>query len=701
MPPANRPIRQIVLASLAAASLALSAPHRRAVADDAASTTAYLEFVREQARTLRAGDRTPTTLAEWRDQAEAVRRGLREAWGEFPAEPCPLDARVLGTLERDGYRVEKVVFQTRPGVRLTANAYVPEVAGKRPAILAVHGHWRGAKQDPVVQARCIGAARLGFFVLVVDAFGAGERGVGKALGEYHGEMTAATLLPVGLPLSGLQVYENLRAVDYLRSRPEVDGERIGISGASGGGNQTMYAGAWDDRLRAAVPGLLRRELSGVPRRRLLHVRAGPRGPAVRRGVCGARPRRPSRAHDRQRDPRRPPVLGRGGEEVARPRRADLPPLPIGPANVRHAIFESGHDYSRPMREAMYGWMTLQLKGEGDGSPIAEPAFQAEDPETLRCYPGETRPDDWVTIPRFAAARGRQLLASRPEPTDAVGWRATSEARRAVLVEKVFGGFPAVPPIAPRSEASADGRARLVRFQSEPGLELTARVEAGKGPAAPLAILIDLDGAEKATSGPLAAEIRHAGWGLVTLDLRATGKLAWPSDKIGRAPDHNTAEWGLWIGRPPLGQWVHDVRRLLDAIERADGAPPTHVVLIGDGPGGLVALCAAAVDRRVTRVAAVGTLASYLADGPYVGQRLGIMAPGIVREVGDVAHLAALVAPRRVVIAGGVAGDGKPLAADRLRESYRAASRVWALLDAGREFSKFEAIDPVGVVEALR
>src|SRR5688572_23120228 len=66
-------------------------------------------------------------------------------------------------------------------------------------------------------------------------------------------MTGATLLPVGLPLSGLQVYENIRAVDYLQSRPEVDPQRIGITGASGGGNQTMYVGAFDERLRCVVP----------------------------------------------------------------------------------------------------------------------------------------------------------------------------------------------------------------------------------------------------------------------------------------------------------------------------------------------------------------------------------------------------------------------------------------------------------------
>ena len=214
----------------------------------------FLDFIRRQAAELRAGDKPPATLAEWERRRAELRRRILAAWGGFPAEPCPLEPQVVGTLQRDGYRVEKVVLQTRPGIWMTANAYVPE---PRPArcrrCWCVHGHWRGAKQDPVVQARCLGLVKLGFFVLAVDAFGAGERGLGKALGEYHGEMVAATLLPVGLPLCGLQVYENQRAVDYLLTRPEVDGRRIGVTGASGGGNQTMYAGAWDERFAAVVP----------------------------------------------------------------------------------------------------------------------------------------------------------------------------------------------------------------------------------------------------------------------------------------------------------------------------------------------------------------------------------------------------------------------------------------------------------------
>src|SRR5262249_36143908 len=153
------------------------------------------------------------------------------------------------------------------------------------------------------------------------------------------------------------------------------------------------------------------------------------------------------------------------------------------------------------------------------------------------------------------------------------------------------------------------------------------------------------------------------WSVVTLELRATGKQALPNERVGRAPDHNSAEWGLWVGRPLLGQWTFDVRRFVDFFEQAHRRLPPEVAVIGEGPAGLVALCAAATDTRITKVAAVNTLASYVTEEPYVGQRLGVMAPGMLRDVGDVAHIAALVAPRRVVIAGGVAGNGKPLTAE--------------------------------------
>ena len=173
----------------------------------------------------------------------------------------------------------------------------------------------------------------------------------------------------------------------------------------------------------------------------------------------------------------------------------------------------------------------------------------------------------------------------------------------------------------------------------------------------LAVLLDADGAAKADAHPLAAAMRKEGWTTVTLDLRATGAQAWKADSIARAPDHNTAEWSLWIGRPLAGQWAWDVRRLLDAVA---AKTPEEVAVVGFGSAGITALAVSAVDPRVTHCVTVDTLASYLTDSPYVGQRLAIMIPRMVPDVGDVAHLASLSQAKRLVIAGGVLGDGKAL-----------------------------------------
>ena len=659
----------------------------------------YLDFVKKQAATMRANDKPPATLEEWTLRNAELRKHLLAAWGGFPSEACPLDPQNHGELKRDGYRVEKITFQTRPGVRMTANLYLPDKKGKLPAILQVHGHWRGAKQDPVVQSRCIGAAKLGYVVLCVDAFGAGERGVGTALGEYHGEMTAATLFPVGLPLSGLQVHENMRAVDYLITRPEVDKDRIGITGASGGGNQTMYAGAFDERFKCVVPvcsvGNYQAYLGAACC--MCEVVPGALKFTEEGSVLGLVAPRALMVVSATKDANQFSV----GEAKKSLAFADPIFKIYGKSgSVRHAIFESPHDYSQAMREEMYGWMALHLKGEGDGSPIKELPFKTENPEDLRCYPGNTRPKDWMTLPQFAAAEGKKLLAAKKPTTSAEEWTKESEKLRSALVEKTLGGFPKVPPSDPTIIPAGVGGGQRVLFQPEPGINLTAVLEPGKA-ASKLVIVLNCEGGAKASTSEFTSEARKTGWTVAGLELRATGSRTRP-ESIGRAPDHNTAEWGLWIGRPLLGQWVFDVRSFLDCrIADAGKNAPTEIIVIGEGPAGLVALCAAATDKRITKAAAVGTLASYVSDVPYEGQRLGIMAPGVLRDVGDVAHIAALAAPKRIVIAGGVMGNGKMLTGEQLRAAYSPASKVWELLKAEKELVIEEKTDAAKVIAALK
>lgn len=661
----------------------------------------FLAYIQQRGRTLRPNDSPPKTLDEWNNRRRELRAQLLRSWGGFPQDACPLEPQILGELSRDGYRVEKVVFQTRPGVLMTANAYVPAGEGRRPAVLCVHGHWRGAKQDPTVQARCIGLAKLGFFVLVVDAFGAGERGIGTALGEYHGEMTAATLWPVGLPLSGLQVYENMRAVDYLQSRPEVDPDRIGITGASGGGNQTMYAGAFDDRFRCVVPtcsvGTYQAYLGAACC--LCEVVPSAMTYTEEWAVLGLVAPRALMVISATADAFQFSV-GEAAKSLAKAQQVfEL----YGKAgSVRHAVFESKHDYNQPMREAMYGWMTRHLKGEGDGQPIPEPEFETEDPEILRCYPGETRPRSFVTLPQFAAAEAQKLLSRRRPPSHLEQWDSEALSMVQSLTGGLLGKFPERAPMPLKIDFADDGRSRTLHLESEPGVTVTAVHEFGKAPQSGVAVLLDLNGRQAAAESDLANQFRLEGWDLVTVELRATGARAYPRDRVGGAPDHNTAEWSVWTGRPLLGQWVWDVSRLLDALEETTRSPVGPLTVVGQGAAGIVALCTAALDHRIEQVVTVAMPTTYVSDQPYrPPMRLGVIVPGILREVGDVDHLAALLAPRRLLIAGG--RDPEPHADDRkgFERQFPYARRVYKLEDAQDNIELFVPETPEQLIAPLR
>ena len=658
----------------------------------------FLSFVKRQAESLRSQDKAPTSSEAWEKQRTAIRTVLQDAWGEFPTQHAPLSARTLGTLQKEGYRIEKLIFQTFSNVWMTANAYVPNSPGPHPAILAVHGHWKGAKQDPVVQARCISSTRLGFFVLAVDAFGAGERGVSKALGEYHGEMTAATLLPLGRPLSGLQVYENLRAVDYLRSRPEVNPQQIGITGASGGGNQTMYAGAWDERLKSVVPvcsvGNYQAYLGAACC--LCEVVPGILKTTEEWGVLGQIAPRGLLVINASRDAVQfSPSAASNSLTKVEP----IYQLLGKPENLRHGVYESDHDYNSAMRQAMNGWMRWQLVGQGDGAPVPEPEIQTEDPESLRCFPGTSRPDDWITLPRFAQAEGRLLAARHITPSSPQAWKSASGKARQALLKRVLGDFPPLSTLALEQHRTADGKSRSLTFLSEPGISLQAHQEFGASNA-PIALLLDLDGAAAASTNALAAELRTAGWSLITFDLRATGKQSLASDGIGNAPDHNSAEWSLWLGRPLLGQWTWDVRRVLDALLQADRRLPSKVAVIGCGPAGAVALCAAVLDPRVTHVSTHGSLASFITDRPYRGQRLGILAPSVLKEVGDIAHIAALAAPRRLVVGSGVYGGGGRVPPAEMQTLFQPTLSAYSLINAASRVSLLANEEAKALVIAL-
>jgi dienelactone hydrolase len=630
----------------------------------------FLKWIRTEAASLQASPATslPQTLEAWSAHRTLLREQLAAAWGEFPKVHAPLEPRILDVLDRPAYRIEKLTFQTLPGVWMTANAWVPKRSGRLPAVLCVHGHWQGAKQDPHVQARCAGLATLGFFVLAVDAFGAGERGIGKALGEYHGEMTAATLFPVGRPLSGIQVYENMRAVDYLITRPEVDPQRLGITGASGGGNQSMYAGAWDERFKAVVPvcsvGTYNAYMGAACC--MCEVVPGALTFTEESGVLALVAPRALMVISATQDAFQFSV-GEAQKSVAGAR--SIFALHNRETALQHVIVESPHDYNQPMREAMYGFMTQHLVGSGDGSPIAEPPITLEEPETLRCYPGEARPADWLTLPGFAAQEAKRLADQRKFPQTLAALRAAAPGLRQEL-DRVLGGT-AVRDVA--TAAPVTNTATEIEIAPDPGITLTIQMPAAEvRSTADWTFIVTTEGFTATSTQNLHTVLNKPPEQTARLQLRATGTDGWPEDRIGRAPDHNSAEWSLWIGRPLLGQWVRDIRSAITALEQHGLDPSDRLHLAGSGAAAVAVLCAAALDSRIDSVTAHGIPASWVTDRPYEQQRLATLPPAILRDVGDVEHIVALIAPRPVQILAPTNGQGQALSPEFLSRSFAAA-----------------------------
>lgn len=192
-------------------------------------------------------------------QAE-VRQKLLALLHGLPNTTNPLNARTTSTLDGDGYVIEKVIFESQPRFPVTGNLYRPKASGKHPAILFSLGHWNEGK--PAAQTIAANLAKKGFVVLAYDPIGQGERlqfydaRLGESLpgGSVNQHFTAGIeAVMAGDTFARYMIWDSKRAIDYLVSRPEVDASRIGASGCSGGGTQTTFISALDDRIKATAP----------------------------------------------------------------------------------------------------------------------------------------------------------------------------------------------------------------------------------------------------------------------------------------------------------------------------------------------------------------------------------------------------------------------------------------------------------------
>ncbi|PYQ46718.1 MAG: hypothetical protein DMF78_25635, partial [Acidobacteria bacterium] len=192
-----------------------------------------------------------------------IRARVLDIIGGLPETRTPLDARVTGTIAMDGYRIEKVVFESLPGLHVTALLYVPEEpSGPKPAVLVPCGHAPDGKAFKNYQELAGQLARRGYVVICWDPVGQGERSqfwdAARGRSRYNlvcGEHAVLGNLAciAGTTLDRYMVWDGMRALDYLLTRPDVDARRIAVTGTSGGGFQSLYLGALDERIGVVAP----------------------------------------------------------------------------------------------------------------------------------------------------------------------------------------------------------------------------------------------------------------------------------------------------------------------------------------------------------------------------------------------------------------------------------------------------------------
>ena len=194
------------------------------------------------------------TKAEYDAARLALRREMLKAIGTLP-ERTPLNAKTVGAYRRDGYSIEKVIFESMPGVHVTGNLFIPDGTGRRPVVVMSCGHADSGKDCDIYLRACVLAARRGFVAFMFDPYQQGERRLSSTpLGSttFHTQMgLRASLIDWSAPL--LRIWDGMRAIDYVLTRPEVDGSRLGYMGQSGGGTMTALMEAADDRIKAAAP----------------------------------------------------------------------------------------------------------------------------------------------------------------------------------------------------------------------------------------------------------------------------------------------------------------------------------------------------------------------------------------------------------------------------------------------------------------
>jgi dienelactone hydrolase len=550
--------------------------------------------------------KTPDDIAAWQN---ARRQFFVNALGGFP-ERTPLNARVVDRQDRDGYRLEKVIYESQPKHFVTALLYLPTSEPPYPGVIVPCGHSDNGKASEPYQRVSILLAKNGIAALCYDPIDQGERfqlldaaGKPQARGTVAHCLTGVGSILLGRNTATYRVWDGMRSLDYLESRPEIDAKRLGCTGNSGGGTLTSYLMALDSRIVCAAPSCY---LCGF--RRLLET-IGPQD--AEQDIHGQlafgmdhadyvlmRAPQPTLMCTATHD-----FFDIGGAWDAY-RQATRFYTRLGvPQNVAIAEADEKHGFTMPLRVATVQWMRRWLLKIDE--PLTEPDFAVLSDDEARCTPdGQVmRLPEARSVYDLNLEQQRKLADARSE-----FWKQL-EPREALGEVRRLTGIRALAEL-PKAEATAAGvvardgyRIEKHRLQTEPDLWLPALLFVPEKRTGNAYLYLHEAGkqADAAPGRPIEKLVRD-GHVVLALDVRGAGEMQRSGG--GSYGKYLGPEWtdgfvAYLLARPYLAMRTEDILQAARWLTEQEAAGrPAKVHLLSIGRTGPPALHAAALEPQL-------------------------------------------------------------------------------------------------------
>ncbi|PID92599.1 MAG: hypothetical protein CSA96_02315 [Bacteroidetes bacterium] len=599
------------------------------------------------------------SLSVWQDERPRHYREFIEMMGlqDMPleGERPKLNARITGTIQGDGYRIEKLWYESLPGLYVPANLYIPDhLEEPAPAILYVCGHAQTQKVH--YQAYPAKFAELGFVCLIIESIQKGE-----VTGHHHGCYAEGWFnwYSRGYGPGGVELWNAIRGLDLLSKRPEVDPEHLGVTGISGGGAQSWYIAAADQRIKAVAPVCGASTLEDQIRTRTIDGHCDCMMPINTyridfQDIGALIAPRPLMIAQADRD-------GLNTIESARRLYHDIRQvyeLYEKPDLVSLVETPGGHSYHKTSRQEIQSFFIRHLMGKevppNETGDIDENSDHHLSADELRVYKDGIPKDDRTTTIQNSFVH----LHDNPKISSQRALDALRDSVKEFLGTRTFGAFPQVPaPFESVHEFRSLDRAPfgwdIYSFVSEKGwrLKIDLRWKNNPKEAKPLMIALRNYGEARWETEAFVSELGEE-WNIAFLELRGVGENGWDP-----ALQWHIRRASAWTGRTIASMQVYDLLRAIAYCRTLEGVDPERIGIAAREEMAVVAMYAALMDGNCETLLLKDPPETQNAPSQPNGQGAAIEMLNCLR-ITDLYQLPALLSPTTIVYEGEKPGSWK-------------------------------------------